>query len=165
MGMSPGAGGRGSTHHTRRAGPGTKRDGRSPVPPGPNRSNSYSCPGNWNSGPAEPVPPRRSFRRLSFRGLAASCRRGLGVGPPPIASSEISSGTVGSSTFRMDRPILRSFGVDAQDLDLDLVADLDHVLRALDLVVGQLGDVQQPFQARLQLDEHAEVGELGDLAP
>ena len=34
--------------------------------------------------------------------------------------------------------------VDAEDLDLDLVADLDHFLRALDLVVGQLGDVQQP---------------------
>ena len=62
------------------------------------------------------------------------------------------------------RPILRSGGIDAQHLDLDLVADLDHLLRALDLVVGQLGDVQQAFQARLQLDEDAEVGELGDLA-
>src|SRR5262249_39163203 len=55
-------------------------------------------------------------------------------------------------------------GVDAQDLDLDLVAHLDDVLRALDLVVGQLGDVQQAFQAGLQLDEDAEVGELGHLA-
>ena len=55
-------------------------------------------------------------------------------------------------------------GVDAQDLDLDLVADLDHVFGVLDLVVGQLGDVQQAFQAVLQLDEHAEVGDLRDLA-
>ena len=62
------------------------------------------------------------------------------------------------------RPILRSAGIDAQHLDLDLVADLDDLLGALDLVVGQLGDVQQAFQARLQLDEDAEVGELRDLA-
>ena len=31
-------------------------------------------------------------------------------------------------------------------------------------MVGQLGDVQQAFEARLELDEDAEVGELGDLA-
>src|SRR5262249_7538655 len=54
--------------------------------------------------------------------------------------------------------------VDAEDLDLDLVADLDDVFRALDLVVGQLADVQEALKARLQLDEDAEVGELGDLA-
>ena len=54
--------------------------------------------------------------------------------------------------------------VHAQHLDLDLVADLDHVFRAFDLVVGQFGDVQQALQPGLQLDEDAEVGELGDLA-
>src|SRR5262249_3152135 len=54
--------------------------------------------------------------------------------------------------------------VDTEDLDLDLVADLDDVLGALDLVVGQLADVQQALQTGLQLDEDAEVGELGDLA-
>ena len=31
-------------------------------------------------------------------------------------------------------------------------------------MVGQLGDVQQTFKAGLKLDEHAEVGELRDLA-
>jgi hypothetical protein len=31
-------------------------------------------------------------------------------------------------------------------------------------VVGQLGDVQQAFEVFLELDEHAEVGDLGDLA-
>src|SRR5262249_34974121 len=49
--------------------------------------------------------------------------------------------------------------VHAEDLDLQLVADLDDVLGAIDLVVGQLADVQQPFQAGLELDEDAEVGE------
>src|SRR5207247_841900 len=58
-----------------------------------------------------------------------------------------------------------AFGyVDAEDLDLDLVADLDDVLGALDLVVGQLADVQEALQPRLQFDEDAEVGQLGDLA-
>ena len=53
--------------------------------------------------------------------------------------------------------------VDAEDLDLDLVADLDDFLGAVDLVVGQLGDVEQALEARLELDEDAEVGQLGDL--
>src|SRR5262249_44404394 len=54
--------------------------------------------------------------------------------------------------------------IDPQHLDLDLVADLDDLLRALDLVVGQLGDVQEALQARLQFDEDAEVRQLRDLA-
>src|SRR5207244_12831807 len=54
--------------------------------------------------------------------------------------------------------------IDAQDAHLDFVADLDHLLGALDLVVGQLRNVQQAFQSRLQLDEDAEVGQLRDLA-
>src|SRR5262249_3349021 len=54
--------------------------------------------------------------------------------------------------------------VHTQDLDLDFVADLNHVLGTFNLVVGQLRDVQQPFQPRLQLDEHAEVRQLGYLA-
>src|SRR5262249_24587170 len=54
--------------------------------------------------------------------------------------------------------------IEPQDLHLDLVAALDHILGALDPVVGQLGDVHQALQAGLQLDEDAEVGQLGDLA-
>src|SRR5437867_788294 len=34
--------------------------------------------------------------------------------------------------------------VDAEDLDLDLVAVLQHVLHAIDTVVRDLGDVQEP---------------------
>ena len=55
-------------------------------------------------------------------------------------------------------------GIDAEDLDVDLLPELHFVLRVLDFVVGQLGHVQQALQFRLQLDEDAEVGDLGDLA-
>src|SRR6266545_2981389 len=54
--------------------------------------------------------------------------------------------------------------IDAQDLDLDRVADLDDFLRGFNLVIGEFGDVQEALQTRLQLDEDAEVGELGHLA-
>jgi len=40
--------------------------------------------------------------------------------------------------------------VDTQNLDLDLVADLDDILGTLGPCVGQLRDVQQPFQASFE---------------
>ncbi len=45
-----------------------------------------------------------------------------------------------------------------------VVAHLDDVLRILDFVVGQFGKMEQPFEARFQLNENAEIGEFGDLA-
>src|SRR5262245_3750524 len=62
------------------------------------------------------------------------------------------------------QPDLALDGIDAENLDVDFVAHLDLVLRVLDLVVGQLADVQQAFEIRFELDEHAEVRDLGDLA-
>src|SRR5690606_26529987 len=55
--------------------------------------------------------------------------------------------------------------VHVQDHDLDLVADL-HDLGRVDVLVGpvHLGDVHQAFHARLDLDEAAVVGYVGDLA-
>ena len=53
-------------------------------------------------------------------------------------------------------------GVDAKDLDVHLVATGDDVLRGLDLLVGELGDVQQTLEAFLELDEDTEVGDLRD---
>src|SRR5205807_4939197 len=41
--------------------------------------------------------------------------------------------------------------VDAEHLHLDVVADLDDLLGAVDLLVGQLRDVQEAFQAGLEL--------------
>ncbi len=54
--------------------------------------------------------------------------------------------------------------IDAEDLDLDFVADLDDVGWVLDLVIGELADVQETFEAGFEFDEDAEVGDLGDLA-
>src|SRR5690606_17803188 len=55
--------------------------------------------------------------------------------------------------------------VDVADLDLDLVADAEDVLDAVDaLAVAHLRDVQQPVAARHQRDERAEVGGLDDRA-
>src|SRR5690606_24511855 len=58
-----------------------------------------------------------------------------------------------------------ALAVDVQDHDLDLVADL-HDLGRVDVLVGpvHLGDVHQALDARLDLDEGAVVGDVGDLA-
>src|SRR5690606_30255778 len=55
--------------------------------------------------------------------------------------------------------------VHVQDHDLDLVTDL-HDLGRVDVLVGpvHLGHVHQALDARLDLDERAVVGDVGDLA-
>src|SRR6185503_19432582 len=55
--------------------------------------------------------------------------------------------------------------VDVEDLDLDLLPNLEH-LRGVRhaLRPGHLGHVDQAFEARLELDERAVVGERHDLA-
>ena len=55
--------------------------------------------------------------------------------------------------------------VDVEDHDLDLVTDLDDLAR-VDVLVGpiHLGHVHQAFDARLDLDERAVIGDVGDLA-
>src|SRR6266568_3367206 len=54
--------------------------------------------------------------------------------------------------------------VDVDDLDEDLVAHLDDLLRDLHVPVGQFGDVHQALDALLDPDERAERDELGDPA-
>ena len=54
--------------------------------------------------------------------------------------------------------------VDVDDLDEDLLADLDDLLRDLHVAVGQLGDVHQALDALLDPDERAERHQLGDPA-
>src|SRR6266568_3071282 len=53
--------------------------------------------------------------------------------------------------------------VHVDDLHVDLVALLHHVARVLGALLAQLGDVDQPLDAGLDLDEGAEVGELRHL--
>ena len=59
---------------------------------------------------------------------------------------------------------LALFRVDLDDPDLDLLTDLDDLFGVLDLVISQLGDVQEPFQTLLELDEHAELRGVNHLA-
>src|SRR5215211_4201197 len=54
--------------------------------------------------------------------------------------------------------------VDLEDLDLDVVARLDDLARVLHVVLGELGDVHEPFHALEDLHEGAERDDLGDLA-
>src|SRR5947209_106899 len=54
--------------------------------------------------------------------------------------------------------------VDVDDLDEDLVADVDDLLRDLDVTLGQLGDVHQALDALRHADERTERHQLGDPA-
>src|SRR5699024_3789306 len=54
--------------------------------------------------------------------------------------------------------------VDVDDLDHDLFANVDDLVRNLDVALSQLGDVNQALDALLDADECAERNQLGDLA-
>ena len=56
--------------------------------------------------------------------------------------------------------------VDLEDHDFDFVAQLTRPCVGCDVLVGPVhfGDVHQAFDARLDLDERAVVGDVGDLA-
>ncbi len=58
-----------------------------------------------------------------------------------------------------DFPIV---GVDAENLDLDFVANFDHFFGVFNLVVGQLRNMKQSFQPIFQTDEHTEIRDLGN---
>ena len=55
-------------------------------------------------------------------------------------------------------------GVNTQDADFELFADLDDVLGIFDLVIGKFGDVEQSFEIVLEFDEDSEIGDFCDLA-
>ena len=56
-------------------------------------------------------------------------------------------------------------GIDAEHHRLDAVADVEHLRRVLDpLAPRHLADVDQPLDARLELDERAVVGQADHLA-
>ena len=53
--------------------------------------------------------------------------------------------------------------VDLDDLDLDLLADIEHLGRMIDAPPGDVGDVQKPVDAA-EVDERAVVGDVLDHA-
>jgi hypothetical protein len=54
--------------------------------------------------------------------------------------------------------------VDADDLHLHHLADVDHLVRVVDALVADVGDVQQAIDAA-QIDERAVVGDVLDRTP
>ena len=51
--------------------------------------------------------------------------------------------------------------VDVEDVDLDLLVDLDHLVRVVDAAPAHVGDVQQAVDAA-EVDERAELGDVLD---
>ena len=56
-----------------------------------------------------------------------------------------------------------ALAVDVEHLDLDRLADLEHLGRMVDVAPGELGDVDQAVHP-VEVDEGAEVDDVGDLA-
>ena len=56
-----------------------------------------------------------------------------------------------------------AWDIDVDHLRADLVTDRQHRLRCVDVLVAELGDVDQSFDARRHADERAERHELRDL--
>src|ERR1035437_186216 len=71
------------------------------------------------------------------------------------------AGVVGLLERKRDTATLQ---VDVDDLDEDVVADVDNLLRQLHVALGQLGDVDQALDAVVHADERTERDQLGDLA-
>src|SRR5258708_27497305 len=83
--------------------------------------------------------------------------------PVAIAAAEVLAGRLALDDFHWHERQLAAV-VDLADLDLQLVADLDHVIDVLDpyaaVQLADLGDVQQPVLAGQQRHEGAERGGL-----
>src|SRR5690348_6464176 len=56
-----------------------------------------------------------------------------------------------------------ALAVDVEHLDLDVLADLEHLGRMVDVAPGQLADVDQPVHP-VEVDEGAEIDDVRDLA-
>src|SRR5579859_2688853 len=86
----------------------------------------------------------------------------VAVTPVAVAAEVLPRGLSLDDLDRHERQLAAV--VDLADLDLDLVADLDHVVNVLDahaaVQLAYLGDVQQPVLARQQRHEGAERGGL-----
>ena len=110
-----------------------------------NRGFEDQPPGN--SGPSpEPKPPLSSPSAAGTP-LAASAAS---------ASAAARSCSSPQSTRLSDKADLPLVGIDAKHLDLDFIADFDNFFGVLDLVFGELADVQQTFQTVFESDEDTE---------
>src|SRR5690606_1011943 len=121
------------------------------------------------------TPPGRTERRI----VAPSCPAVSSAPASPAGTSGRSQGTSGVRALgrgSVGRSLLLDHGVerelaarvDLADLDLDLLADGQHVLDVLDALaaheLADLADVQQTVLARGERDERAERRRLDDRA-
>ena len=90
---------------------------------------------------------------VGHRALEAGADRILGLDAGP---------RVGLQLLHAEADALR-LGVDADDLHLDRVADVDDLARVVDAPPGHVGDVQQAVDAA-EIDEGAVVGDVLDHA-
>ena len=113
-------------------------------------------------------------RRLGVGDLARQARRprsdGRGRGTSPACSSPSgrrhwcrSGSTWPSTRFKLSDRRRRSSSI-SRILTFTVVAGVDDLARVLDVVLGKLGDVDEALDALHDLDERAEVDDLGDLA-
>src|SRR5262249_31665423 len=68
------------------------------------------------------------------------------------------------ASFLARQTDLSFLAVYLKDLDVNGISHLDDRLWTINLAIGKLRHVQEPFQARLQFDKNAEVCDLGRLA-
>ena len=111
-------------------------------------------------GPRRRTPPRRR-RRPGVGRRASRSSHERRAGGPLLALAAVAVGlrdlTVVADRGQADLAAV----VDVVDTDLDLVAEVDHVLDPVDpLAPAQLGDVDQAVAAREDVDEGAELGDV-----
>ena len=95
--------------------------------------------------------------------------KGAVVGDVGDAAAELGAGRVfeldalpriGFELLHAERDALR-LGVEADDLDLDVLADIERLGRVVDAAPGDVGDVQQAVDAA-EIDEGAVIGDVLD---
>src|SRR5438132_12453434 len=100
---------------------------------------------------------------ISIEAAAARAARGsapVSLGHDPIAVGD----ALGFLQDGLARQVHTSLAVDLGDLDIDLIANLDGILDALDPVLGELADMDQPVLVGHDLDERPEGHDPDHLA-
>src|ERR1700681_2088323 len=135
-------------------------DPRPPAGRGSERGESASwvfAAGGGAPAPARPGPLPKG--RKSERAVASSLRRGLCF-LPRLVADVLPGGLVDLLHAELDFAAV----VEAQHLDLHLVADLDDVGGLADTVRRQLADMDEPVARAEEIDEGAEIDRLHHFA-
>src|ERR1700730_8653278 len=114
-------------------------------------------------GPALPVRAVTVAAAVAFTAAVTAVPGTAGALAARVAAGQVLAGRLALHHLDRDQRQLAAV-VDLADLDLDLVADVHHVVDVLDSLaavqLADLRDVQQPVLAGQQRDERAERGRL-----